>query len=485
MFAFDGARGDRLAGRLDVPDGTPRAVALLAHCLGGGNEGPAAAAFARCFTEQGMAVLSVDCAALGAGDLAAAAAQLRAAIAAPAILVGHSLAGPAILAAAGRIPEARAVVTVGAPAGDADRTAALHRPLLIIHVPDDLVVSVEAARVIFEAARHPKSFVSLDGADHRLTRPADAAYAASVIAAWAARYLPAPAGPDRGTGLAAPADSDVVVVTESQARPYGQRITVGRHELTADEPGAVGGADSGPSPYELLLAGLGACTAITVRMYADRKGWPLRHVAVRLRHERIHARDCAECETGTGQLDHIERKIQFDGDLTGEQRTRLLDMAGRCPVHRTLHSEVHVSTTEASLPRSIRIRQFVAKSVWRARTLVIRSYRPNYEARRHPRREVRETHHHRRSEQGRVERPDLSRRPMPVRLRKGADAGAWLGCLGRRAVMRMFARAAEIWMEAVPGLREACPDPAGPPDLLTRVRLQASRRRIAVAKPVI
>ena len=137
-------------------------------------------------------------------------------------------------------------------------------------------------------------------------------------------------------------------MTESQARPYGQRITAGRHQLTADEPAAVGGADSGPTPYDLLLAGLGACTAITVRMYADRKGWPLRHVTVRLRHRRIHAKDCADCATGTGQLDHIERELQFDGELTGEHRARLLEIAERCPVHRTLHSEVLVSTAEGA-----------------------------------------------------------------------------------------------------------------------------------------
>jgi uncharacterized OsmC-like protein len=217
MLAFDGARGDRLAGRLDTPGEAPRAVVLVAHCFGGGNDGPAAAAFARGFAERGMAVLSLDCAAdgasgLGADDLIAAAGQLRADLGAPAV---------------------------------------------------------------------------------------------------------------------------------------GQRITVGGHELAADEPASVGGADTGPSPYELLLASLGACTAITVRMYADRKGWPLRNATVRLRHERIHARDCADCETGTGMLDHIERQIHFDGDLTGEQRARLMDMAGRCPVHRTLHSEIHVSTTEA------------------------------------------------------------------------------------------------------------------------------------------
>jgi uncharacterized OsmC-like protein len=286
VFAFTGARGDRLAGRLDIPDGKLRAVVLVAHCFGDANAGPVTAQFARGFSELGMAVLSLDCA--PGGD-------------------------------AGENP--------GSPGLGADA--------------DDL-----AARVIFEAARHPKSFVSLDGADHRLTHPADAAYAAGVIAAWAARYLPAPEGPGSGTSPAGPARRDVVVVTESQARPYGQRITVGDHVLAADEPAAVGGADSGPTPYELLLAGLGACTAITVRMYADRKGWPLRHITVRLRHERVHARDCADCETRTGQLDHIERELQFDGELTGEQRARLLEMAERCPVHRTLHSEVRVSTSE-------------------------------------------------------------------------------------------------------------------------------------------
>ena len=166
------------------------------------------------------------------------------------------------------------------------------------------------------------------------------------MAAWAARSLPAPEGPASRTLPAVPARHEVVVVTESDARPYGQRITAGGHQLVADEPAAIGGADSGPTPYDLLLAGLGACTAITVRMYADRKGWPLRQTTVRLRHQRIHAKDCAECETKTGQMDQIERELQFEGELTDEQRARLLDIAERCPVHRTLHSEVLVSTAE-------------------------------------------------------------------------------------------------------------------------------------------
>jgi putative redox protein len=298
---------------------------------------------------------------LGADDLAIAATKLRSTMAAPSILVGHSLGGAAVLAIAGQVPEAVAVVTLAAPADAAlvaglgqfggqahrQRGATLRRALLVIHSPDDEVVSFGDAGIIFEAARHPKSFISLDGADHGLTRPADATYTASVIAAWAARYLPAPESPDRGASPAGPARHDVVVVTESGAGPYGQRITAGGHQLVADEPAAIGGADSGPTPYDLLLAGLGACTAITVRMYADRKGWPLRQTTVRLRHRRIHASDCASCETRIGQLDQIERELQFEGELTDEQRARLLDIAERCPVHRTLHSEVLVSTAES------------------------------------------------------------------------------------------------------------------------------------------
>jgi uncharacterized OsmC-like protein len=143
-----------------------------------------------------------------------------------------------------------------------------------------------------------------------------------------------------------PGFSEAVVVTESGAGPYGQSITAGHHQLAADEPVAVGGADSGPTPYDLLLASLGTCTAITVRMYAQRKGWPLRRVTVRLRHGRIHADDCVDCETKAGQLDHIERELQFDGELTAEQRARLLGIAEHCPVHRMLQSEVLISTTE-------------------------------------------------------------------------------------------------------------------------------------------
>jgi uncharacterized OsmC-like protein/alpha/beta superfamily hydrolase len=356
-LTFAGTRGDRLAGRLDLPDGKPRAVVLVAHRFSGGDAGAAAAQLARSFTELGLAVLSLDFAAdagqepgraasgLAAEDLAAAAAELRSTLAAPSILVGHSLGGAAVLAIADQLPEARAVVTLAAPAeaAAAQRVAALGRALLVIHSPDDEVVSFGDAEVIFAAARQPKSFISLDGADHGLSRPADAAYAAGLMAAWAARGLPAPEDPEPD----GPAHRDVVVVTGSEAHPFGQRIIAGGHQLVADEPAGIGGADSGPTPYDLLLAGLGACTAITVRMYADRKGWPLRQMTVRLRHSRIHAVDCLDCETKAGQLDQIERELRFEGELTDDQRARLMDIADRCPVHRTLHSEVLVATTEA------------------------------------------------------------------------------------------------------------------------------------------
>jgi putative redox protein len=368
-LTFTGTRGDQLAGRLDLPDGKPRAVVLVAHCFGGGNAGLAAAQIARRFNELDMAVLSLDFArpadekparatfGLEADDLVAAAAELRSTLAAPSVLVGHSLGGAAVLAIAGQVPEARAVVTLATPAGAAQdqlggqaqrqRIGTERRALLVIHSPDDEVVGFGDAEVIFAAARQPKSFISLDGADHGLTRPADATYAAGAMAAWAARYLPAAEDPDPGPSPAALARHDVVVVTGSEAHPFGQRIIAGGHQLVADEPATIGGADSGPTPYDLLLAGLGACTAITVRMYADRKGWPLRQMTVRLRHSRIHAIDCLDCETKAGQLDQIERELRFEGELTDDQRARLMAIAERCPVHRTLHSEVLVTTTES------------------------------------------------------------------------------------------------------------------------------------------
>jgi putative redox protein len=219
-----------------------------------------------------------------------------------------------------------------------DDVATMRKPLLIMHAPTDQVVPIDDAGSIFTAARHSKSFVSLDDADHLLTRRRDARYAGDVIAAWSQRYLAAPAD---GPGPDVPGE---VVVTETGNCAFQQSVTMGAHHLIADEPVDVGGLDSGPSPYDLLLAALGACTAMTLRMYADRKGLPLDGVSVALRHAKIHAADCRTCETGRGQIDRIERLITLEGVLEDNQRVKLLEIADKCPVHRTLTSEVDVRT---------------------------------------------------------------------------------------------------------------------------------------------
>ncbi len=402
---FPSSTGALLAGRLDLPATAPRAYALFAHCFTCTKDVLAASRVSQALTGFGIAVLRFDFTGLGGSggdfantdftsnvaDLVSAADHLRRHHEAPTILVGHSLGGAAVLAAAERVPETRAVATIGAPAdtehllhllseslaeieekGEAEvclaarpfrirreflddvrsqpqteRIRGLGVPLLVMHSPVDETVGVDNARQIFEAARHPKSFVSLDGADHLLSRPADARFAASVLAAWAGRYL----DEDEPTAQQAPGDHAApgqgeVVVAENGRGPYGQQVSVGPHVLLADEPEPLG-RDTGPSPYDLLLAGLGACTSMTVRMYAERKGWALDRVEVRLTHSRIHAADCEDCETRSGHLDRIDRVVALSGDLDAEQRHRLLEIADRCPVHRTLHAEVEVRTTMA------------------------------------------------------------------------------------------------------------------------------------------
>ena len=218
--------------------------------------------------------------------------------------------------------------------------AQLRKALLIFHSPVDQIVGIDNASRIFLAAKHPKSFISLADADHLLSRRSDAVYVANVLAAWAERYLdPAPAREIEST---APA----VVVTETREGRFQQLVEVGKHRLLADEPAAVGGLGSGLTPYDLLLAALGACTSMTLRLYAERKALPLERVSVRLQHERIHAADCANCETKEGMLDRIDRTVWLHGDLDDDQRRRLLEIADKCPVHRTLTSEVEIRTRE-------------------------------------------------------------------------------------------------------------------------------------------
>ena len=221
-----------------------------------------------------------------------------------------------------------------------ERIGALHKALLLFHSPTDDIVGIENAAFIFTAAKHPKSFVSLAGADHLLSRGSDATYVASVIRAWVERYLDA-------TNVVADAQSDAgVLVRETGAGRFQQEIRSGRHRILADEPVAAGGLDSGLEPYDLVLAGLGACTSMTLRLYAERKALPLDRLTVRLHHSRIHAQDCTDCETKEGLLDRIDRAITFEGDLSKEERKRLLEIADKCPVHRTLTSEIDIRTVE-------------------------------------------------------------------------------------------------------------------------------------------
>ncbi|MGP1393904.1 MAG: bifunctional alpha/beta hydrolase/OsmC family protein [Inquilinaceae bacterium] len=400
-ITFSGALGHPLAARLDRPAGPVRAYALFAHCFTCTKDIFAAGRIAQSLTEAGIAVLRFDFTGLGAsdgefantnfssnvGDLRAAIDHMRSTLEAPKIIIGHSLGGAAVLAAAGDVPEIRAVATIGAPfdpghvahlfdahraeieeKGEAEvtlvgrpfriqkqflddiaeqnqtaRIARLGKPLVIFHAPRDATVGVENARLIYDAAKHPKSFISLDDADHLLSRRADAEYVAAVLAAWASRYI----GGNAAEASALQAEDGAVVVEETRNGAFQQAVAAGRHRLLADEPVSVGGTDTGPGPYDLVLAGLGACTAMTVRMYADRKGWPLEKVRVTLRHDRIHAQDCADCETREGRIDQVTRVIAFTGPLDPDQQARLMEIADKCPVHRTLTSEVKVRTSQA------------------------------------------------------------------------------------------------------------------------------------------
>jgi uncharacterized OsmC-like protein/fermentation-respiration switch protein FrsA (DUF1100 family) len=401
-FQFPGSEGQQLAAALELPQGKTLAYALFAHCFTCGKDVLAAKRIAVALAAKGIAVLRFDFTGLGSSegdfanstfssnvaDLVRAADHLRRTREAPAMLIGHSLGGAAVLAAAGQVPEAKAVVTIAAPSDPAhvthlfadrikdirkhgqvevslagrpfnikreflddiaehnlmDHVSKLHKPLLIMQSPTDDTVGIDNATRIFVAAKHPKSFVSLPGADHLLSDRRDSMYAADVIAAWAERYVDT-AAPEAAVDAAqAPRN---VVVRETRKSKFQQTVSVGPHSLLADEPVASGGEDSGPGPYDFVLAGLGACTSMTMRMYADRKSLPLERVTVTLKHSKIHAQDCAECETKEGMLDQIDRTIAMEGALDAEQRGKLMEIADKCPVHRTLTSEIHIVTHAA------------------------------------------------------------------------------------------------------------------------------------------
>lgn len=399
-ITFPSATGARLSARLSLPaDGIVRACALFAHCFTCSKDLKPVVNISRAMTQQGLAVMRFDFTGLGESegdftgttfssnidDLVAAAAFMEGNFDAPAILVGHSLGGAAVLLAAARLPSVRAVATIGAPfdpahvtnlfgdalpdidaRGSADVALAgrrftlsrnfvrdlaghnveealksLGRPLLILHSPVDNIVGIENAALLYKAARHPKSFISLDDADHLLMKEADSLYVGTLLAVWAARYIDATPGPDTVEKLRA--DNRVAVRTASGT--FRTEILARGHAIVADEPQAVGGDDLGPTPYDLLAAALGACTTMTLRMYADRKQWPLAEAAVKLSHSRVHAEDEERCASGAdARLDRLDRELTLVGPLTAEQRQRLLEIADRCPVHRTLSAGVRIAT---------------------------------------------------------------------------------------------------------------------------------------------
>lgn len=393
---FESSTGDKLAGVLDRPLAAPSAYALFAHCFTCTKNLRAATNISRALTDAGYAVLRFDFTGLGQSegefadtnfssnvdDLLAAADFLAQEYEAPALLLGHSLGGTAVLQAAHDIPSAVAVATIGSPADPAHVSALLapatealrrdgvaevslggrpftikeqflddlskhpmpesigrlRKAVMLLHAPLDGTVDLDNAAALFAAAKHPKSFVSLDKADHLLSREEDSRYAGEVIGAWAARYLPAIEDSEL------PAVSEGTVLALTEASGFRTDIQAGPHHLVADEPAGVGGTNLGPSPYGLLSAALASCTTMTLKMYAGLKKLDLKSVSVSVTHDKIHAKDCEDCKTKSGRIDEFRRVVTLEGNLTDEQRQRMLEIADKCPVHRTLHSEVSVVT---------------------------------------------------------------------------------------------------------------------------------------------
>lgn len=402
---FPNAAGETLVGLLEMPpaDTPANRFALFAHCFTCGKDIAAASRISRAMAARGIAVLRFDFTGLGNSDgdfantnfssnvqdLVAAARFLETEYQAPSLLIGHSLGGAAVLAAAPLLDSIEAVATIAAPAtashvrhlfasseeaitsdgtadvrigsrvfpihrqllddleryADASHLGRLDRALLVFHSPLDSIVSIDEAARIYQAAKHPKSFISLDNADHLLSKREDAEYVAETLVAWAGRYLGlSSARFERNHGSAPPVAEGDVLITELN-RQFLRGAFTAHHQLLSDEPRSVGGQDLGPSPYDLLLMALGACTSMTLRMYANHKKIPLDDVTVQLRHERIHADDCAHCPESNGHIERLSRELTIKGDLTDAQRQRLLEIADRCPVHRTLEGRPHIETT--------------------------------------------------------------------------------------------------------------------------------------------
>ncbi len=396
---FPNAQGDILSGALEMPDSEPAYYALFAHCFTCSKDIAAASRIARGLAAEGVAVLRFDFTGLGNSDgdfantnfssnledLISAAEYLEKNYAAPAVLIGHSLGGAAVMAVANSIPSTRAIVTIGAPAtadhiehllkkdkdrildenkavvslgnreftikkqflqdiaqhNTVDHIAGLGKPLLILHSPVDELVSIDEAAKIYTAARHPKSFISLDNADHLLSRKADSEYVSKVVAAWVSRYLEL----QEPSSSARPAVKAGHVLVTEQNRNFTRNIYTESHRLVADEPLSFGGNDLGPNPYEYLLSALGACTSMTVRMYARRKNIALDNIDVELIHDRIHADDCEDCDKKDGFIDIIKKQISLTGGLSDAEKGKLLEIADNCPIHKTLLNEIRIHSS--------------------------------------------------------------------------------------------------------------------------------------------
>ncbi len=392
---FKNKEGVELSAVLELPfNQEPHNFVLFAHCFTCNKNFLAVKNIGRALTANGFGVLRFDFTGLGESegdfadtnfsgnvdDLLAAADFLKKEYKAPSLLVGHSLGGAAVLFAAQRSSSVQAVATIAAPSspqhvkhllksnleeiqrnghskvnlGGRDFTIKaqflqdldtkklkevvqeMEKSILVMHSPQDTVVGIKNAEEIYLAARHPKSFISLDGADHLLTNKSDSKYAGEVIAAWALRYLEVPEKEK--------ISSNHQVMANLGSEGFTTQIKAGDHFITADEPESIGGSNFGPTPYDLLSASLAACTSMTIQMYARRKRWPLEDVETHVNHDKEHADDCSNCERNSSKIDIFKREIVLEGDLNSKQQEKLLEIANKCPVHRTLHNDIKITT---------------------------------------------------------------------------------------------------------------------------------------------
>ena len=395
-ITFTNSEGIELSAHMEFPpDIHPKAYAIFAHCFTCSKNLLAAKNLTRSMAKEGIAVLRFDFTGLGesqgdfedsnfssnVSDLLAASQFLESEFEAPQVIIGHSLGGAAVIYAASKLESIRAVATVGAPAsvdhvvhllegkkeevmekGEADVKISgrkfkikkqflediesknleklmsdFRKPILIMHSPQDEIVSVDNAAKLYDMAWHPKSFVSLDGADHLLSKKKDSLYVGQLIASWSSRYVDEQ---EEET----PETDHRVVAQLTRENNFTTTMKAGKHSFLADEPEDVGGDNLGPNPYDLLASALAACTAMTIKMYSDRKEWKLEQVNVHVDHKKSHKADCEECEKKSSRIDHFERSIEIDGDLSDEQCSRLLEIANKCPVHKTLETENFVDT---------------------------------------------------------------------------------------------------------------------------------------------